>query len=130
QLTSLGGINVSQPSNDVGLAFNNPALLKQNMHAQMNAVFNSFYAGIKAYHLSLGYHHPKLNTNFAWGLNYFSYGNIQQTDASGNIFGTFKPTDWVMKMILTTKATRSFLLVNYLIILFLPLPFMQEIMWK
>jgi hypothetical protein len=27
QLTALGGINVSHPSNDIGLAFNNPALV-------------------------------------------------------------------------------------------------------
>ena len=44
QLTALGGVNVSQISNDVGLSFNNPALLKPGMHTQMNAVFNSFYA--------------------------------------------------------------------------------------
>src|SRR5258706_8168513 len=92
QLTALGGVNVSQPSNDVGLAFNNPALLKLQMHSQMNAVFNDFYAGIKAYHLSLGYHSQKLNTNFLWGLNYFDYGSIQQTDASGNTLGKFRPT--------------------------------------
>jgi hypothetical protein len=105
QLTSLGGVNISQPSDDVGLAFNNPAQLKPDMHTQMNAVFNSFYAGIKDYHLSLGYHDQKLNTNFCWGLNYFDYGNIQQTDASGNIFGTFRPTDWVMQV----SASRSYL---------------------
>jgi hypothetical protein len=105
QLTSLGGINVSQPSNDIGLAFNNPALLKSLMHTQMDAVFNSFYAGIKAYHLSLGYHNQKLNTNFLWGLNYFSYGNIQQTDAAGNLLGNFHPTDWVMQV----SASRSYL---------------------
>jgi hypothetical protein len=64
----------------------------------MNAVFNSFYAGIKAYHLSLGYYNQKLNTNFLWGLNYFNYGNIPQTDASGNILGNFRPTDWVMQV--------------------------------
>src|SRR5258705_2742184 len=81
QLTALGGVNISQPSNDIGLAFNNPALLTPAMHSQMNAVFNSFYAGIQAYHLSLGYHHPALNTNFLWGLQYFNYGATQQTDA-------------------------------------------------
>ena len=105
QLTSLGGINVSQPSNDVGLAFNNPALLKYSMHSQMNAAFNSFYAGIKAYHLSLGYHHQKLRTNFSFGLNYFSYGDIQQTDASGNLLGGLRPADWVMQV----SASRSYL---------------------
>ncbi|MES1182147.1 MAG: hypothetical protein ABUL44_05060, partial [Flavobacterium sp.] len=105
QLTALGSINVSQPSNDIGLAFNNPALLKPSMHTQMNAVFNSLYASIKAYHLSLGYHHQKLNTNFSFGLNYFSYGNIQQTDASGNLLGNFRPTDWVMQV----SASRSYM---------------------
>ncbi len=105
QLTALGGINLSQASNDVGLAFNNPALLRASMHSQMNAVFNSYYAGIKTYHLSLGYHHPRLNTNFLWGLHYFSYGNIQETDAGGNLLGSFRPTDWVMQV----SASRSYL---------------------
>lgn len=76
-----------------------------SMHTQMNAVFNNFYAGIKAYHLSLGYHHAKLNTNFLWGLQYFSYGSLQETDASGNILGTLHPTDWVMQV----SASRSYL---------------------
>lgn len=105
QLTALGGINVSQTSNDVGLVFNNPALLKPSMHTQMNAVFNSFYSGIKAYHLSLGYRNEKINTNFSWGLNYFGYGNTSETDASGNVLGKFRPTDWVMQV----SASRTYM---------------------
>lgn len=105
QLTALGGVNVSQPSNDVGLAFNNPSLLKPSMHTQMNAVFNSFYAGINAYHLSLGYRNEKLNTNFMWGLQYLNYGNTQQTDPAGNLLGSFRPTDWVMQV----AASRSYM---------------------
>jgi hypothetical protein len=105
QLTALGGVNVSQTSNDVGLVFNNPALLKPSMHTQMNAVFNDFYGGIKVYHLSVGYRNEKLNTNFSGGLNYFSYGNASETDASGNVLGEFRPTDWVMQV----SASRSYL---------------------
>jgi hypothetical protein len=105
QLSALGGVNVSQVSGDVGLAFNNPALLTPQMHSQMNAVFNDFYAGITSYHLSLGYHHEKLNTNFLWGLHYFNYGSTQQTDAAGNVLGKFRPTDWVMQV----SASRSYL---------------------
>lgn len=105
QLTALGGINISQTSNDVGLAFNNPALLTPSMHTQMNAVFNSFYGDIKVYHLSLSYRHEKLKTNFSWGLNYFGYGNAAETDASGNILGKFRPTDWVMQV----SASRNYL---------------------
>lgn len=101
----MGGINVSSVSNDVGLAFNNPALLSPTMHTQVNTAFNSFYDGIKAYHLSLGYHHAKLNTTFLWGLNYLDYGTLPQTDAAGNLLGNFRPTDWVMQV----SASRRYL---------------------
>ena len=101
----MGGVNVSVPSNDVGLAFNNPALLKKDMHTQMNAVFNSFYAGINTYHLSVAYRHEKLKTNFGWGLTYFDYGKIAETDPSGNMLGSVYPTDWVMQV----SASRSYL---------------------
>lgn len=105
QVTALGGINISSPSDDIGLAFNNPALLTKEMHTQLHTVFNSFYAGVNAYHLSFAYRHEKLKTNFAWGLNYFDYGSISETDPSGNIFGSFNPKDWVMQI----SASRDYL---------------------
>ncbi|MBI3138808.1 MAG: type IX secretion system protein PorQ [Sphingobacteriales bacterium] len=105
QLTALGGINISQPSADIGMAFNNPALFTPSMHGQADAVFNDFYGGIKVFHLSVGYHHPKLNTNFIGGLNFFNYGSTTETDAGGNILGRFRPVDWVMQL----GASRSYL---------------------
>jgi hypothetical protein len=121
QLTALGGVNVSKISDDIGLACNNPALLTSNMHTQMNAVFNSFYAGIKVYDLAFGYRSEKLNTNFLWNLNYFNYGSIQQTDAAGNVFGSLRPVDWVMQVSASRKymekwnygATLKFINSNY-----------------
>ena len=98
QLTGLGGINVSQLSEDIGLSFNNPALLRPSMHTQANFVFNSFYGGIKNYHLMAGYHSQSLQTTFAAGVNYFTYGSIPETDAAGNELGTFKPTDYVVQL--------------------------------
>ena len=105
QLTALGGINLTQPSNDVGLAFANPALLRPGMHTQLNPVFNSFYADIKTYQLALGYRSEPLKTNFLYGLHYFSYGSINETDAAGNDLGTLRPTDWVMQI----AASRAYL---------------------
>lgn len=98
QLTGLGGINISNQNPDIGLAFNNPALLRASMHSQANLVFNSFYGGIKNYHLLAGYRHERLETNFSFGINYFSYGNIPETDMSGNILGNFKPVDYVVQV--------------------------------
>ncbi|MGE5105925.1 MAG: type IX secretion system protein PorQ [Sphingobacteriales bacterium] len=105
QLTALGGVNITNQNNDISLAFNNPALLRDSMHSQTIAVFNSLPAGIKNLHWMLGYYYPKLKTNFAFGINYFSYGNITQTDAIGNIQGQFKPTDFVVQL----SASRQYM---------------------
>ena len=97
QLTALGGVNVSNISNDAGLAFNNPALLRESMHGQVNMVFNSMYAGIKHYHLSGAYNSDKLATNFFAGIHYLNYGNIAQNDAAGNELGSFRPGDYAIQ---------------------------------
>ena len=98
QLTALGGINISNQSDDIGLAFHNPSLLRASMHTQGNFVFNSMYGGIKNYHLQFGYHNEPLKTNFALGVHYFNYGSLAETDASGNIQGTFRPVDYVVQL--------------------------------
>ena len=106
QLTALGGINVSDISEDAGLSFNNPALLRESMHEQFSAVFNTMYAGIRNYHAMGAYSNKKLNTVFSAGVFYFNYGSIDQTDASGNITGSFRPVDYVAQI----AASRSYLL--------------------
>jgi len=98
QLSALGGINVSNISADVGVAFHNPALLREKMSGDINASFNSFFAGIKNYSLSSAYTSEKSATNFAFGVNYFNYGNIAQTDASGNVLGSFHPSEFVLQV--------------------------------
>ncbi len=98
QLTGLGGINISNQTDDIGLVFNNPALLRPSMNGNASFVFNSFYAGIKNYHLMTGYYHEKWETNFAFGVNYFAYGSIPETDMAGNILGNFRPVDYVVQV--------------------------------
>jgi hypothetical protein len=97
QLTGLGGINVSQPSNDIGLAFYNPGLLNKNMHGQAQVVFQRYFAGINQYHLSYAHYHDKWKSSFSGGLVYLDYGSVPETDAAGNILGEFKPVDWVIQ---------------------------------
>jgi hypothetical protein len=105
QLTALGGVNISQPSDDIGMTFNNPSLFTPAMHSQANAVFNDFYGGIKVFHLSMGYHHARLKTDFTGGINFFNYGSTTETDAGGNVLGKFRPVDWVMQL----GASRAYL---------------------
>jgi hypothetical protein len=96
QLTALGGVNISNQTADIGLAFNNPALLRAAMHTQTSMVFNSFYAGIKNYHLMTAFRKESIKTTFATGINYFGYGAIAETDMTGNVLGTMRPNDYVV----------------------------------
>lgn len=105
QLSALGGINISQQTNDIGMAFHNPALLRESMHTQTHVSFSSFSKAVRNYHLMTGYTAEKLNTNFALGVNYFNYGSSTQTDAAGNILGEFRPADYVIQ----ASASRKYM---------------------
>ena len=105
QLAALGGINISNITNDVSMSFANPALLRKQMNLQGNASFDNYFAGVKNYSLTSAWHLPKPNTNVAFGINYFNYGTLPQTDISGNILGNFHPTDYVVQ----AMASHSYL---------------------
>lgn len=98
QLSALGGLNISQQSKDASLAFHNPALLRPEMNKQLNAVFTSLFAGISNYYSSMAYHANKINTDFAAGVHFFNYGKTQQTDAAGNLLGSFHPVEYVVQL--------------------------------
>ncbi|NDA62031.1 MAG: hypothetical protein EBX50_08310 [Chitinophagia bacterium] len=94
---ALGGVNVSAIQKDVSMAFQNPALLRSTQHAQISSSFHSWIAGIQNYSLSFANRLSSSGWMQGWGLNYFSYGNLTQTDAAGNILGQFKPVDYVVQ---------------------------------
>jgi len=104
QLTALGGLNLSNQTNDVGLVFHNPSLLHPDMHAQLNLVYNSFFAGIRNFQLQSAYYKKNWATTFGLGIHYFHYGSVVQTDVSGNILGNFKPADYLIQV----NAARSY----------------------
>lgn len=97
-LAALGGVNVSYIANDVSLAINNPALLSDNVHAHLGLSFNSYFAGIKAYHLAGAHHAAKWNTTIGGSVLFVDYGSAPQADATGNEEGRFRPRDYVLQI--------------------------------
>jgi hypothetical protein len=95
---SLGGVNISSIGKDLGLAFYNPALLRDEMHGGVNAGFYSFAQGLQQYGFNTAMHLGKYNSNLSFGVQYLNYGNLTQTDASGNVLGTFQPKDYVVQL--------------------------------
>lgn len=96
-LTGAGGVNTSYQGYDIGLASNNPALLTPELNGQMGMSFNSFLGGIKSYSLSGAFQYNRIRSTIGGNIYFVDYGSIQQTDAVGNVSGTFHPVDFVVQ---------------------------------
>lgn len=97
-LTAAGGINITQPANDVSVAINNPALLRPSLHVQAGLNFTQLPSSLKAYNLAGAYHHHQSNTVFIGSIFFINYGEMQATDAAGNLNGRFRATDYVVQL--------------------------------
>ncbi|MGE5518650.1 MAG: type IX secretion system protein PorQ [Candidatus Dadabacteria bacterium] len=104
-LTAAGGINISLPNNEVGLANYNPALLTPSLSKHFNVSFSPFAEGVKSYSLTAAYELKKSATVFGAQVFYMDYGSIPQADAGGNVSGTFRPKDFVVQ----GSASRAYL---------------------
>lgn len=97
-VTAMGGLVVSNPSDDIQLAAYNPALLRPSMHNQLYVGHNFFFAGTQistAHYASL---HKKSNTMFAGGLTFLQHGNLTRTDANGTVLGNFNANEFVAQV--------------------------------
>lgn len=108
QQSALGGLNISSMSNDVGMSFQNPSLLRKEMDRQINTSINAFFAGITQFNLTTAYHLAAPKINLGLGVQYLNYGTLTQTDAAGNILGNFKPNDYVIQVMASKQFSERF----------------------
>lgn len=104
KLNALGGVNISSTNNHIGNAFQNPALLQNNHTAEADLSFNQFVDGIKNLSAIYGFLWDKKDVMLSAGIVYINYGNITQTDASGNILGNFRVQDGLLQI----QASKQF----------------------
>ncbi|WP_164714322.1 type IX secretion system protein PorQ [Chitinophaga rhizosphaerae] len=105
QITALGGANVAILGNDVSTALLNPALLRPEMGGQLQVNMAGYNGGIKYGHAAFGAYAPGIRTSFAASLQYVGYGQMQHTDVTGNVIGTFRPVDFSFQL----TASRRYL---------------------
>jgi hypothetical protein len=96
QLAALGGKNVSNWSSDLSMVAENPALLKKQHHSYLSSTFNNVGPSVTALQGLGAYHHEKTNASFSIGIVHLLYGEEMQTDASGNVLGSFRAYDQVL----------------------------------
>lgn len=104
---ALGGYNITAGGNDLGMGFQQPALLRPSMHGQVATSMNAFLAGIQQYNMSSAWYLSKQDITIAGGIQYLQYGSITQTDASGNVLGSFRPQDYVVQM-MASKSYKQY----------------------
>ena len=107
QASGLGGINISNQSNDLSMAYGNPSLLRDSMNSQVSTDFNLQYAGIINYFASAAYTPPNLHINFAFAINFLDYGSTRQTDAYGNLQGNFYARDYSIEFMASGKYEKN-----------------------
>lgn len=105
QISALGGMNVSMQEQDIAMSALNPALLRETMHQHLQVNYTAYFSDVQYAHCLFGYHLDRLHTTLAGSVQYINYGNVTQTDAAGNIQGTFRPRDIAWQL----TASRQYL---------------------
>lgn len=94
---AVGGYNVSIMDRDVAMGYSNPALLNDSIHKTVSFTYQPFFADIKKTTLFGAYALKDRMGMVSVGINYFSYGKIDQIDASGNATGAvFSPNEYAI----------------------------------
>jgi len=104
RVAALGGSTPSIFENDVNLTVQNPSLLRSEMHMQTGISHAFYLAGIQAGLVSYAYAIDS-NSTLGFGLQYVNYGSFTQTEANGEITGTFTAGDYAFSMAYSRKLS-------------------------
>lgn len=93
---AIGGTTASNQSPSLYLTNQNPALLSDTMNQQVYLSYIPYFADIKA--TSVGYARKIKGQMWTANLSYFNYGEITETDETGQVLGSFKPNDFYLQV--------------------------------
>jgi hypothetical protein len=106
-ISSLGGSNVSLKTENLNLAYYNPALLNLSMDKSLALNYVNYFAGINYGMVMYSRSFPATG-NFAAGLTYLNYGSFTGADPSGVITGTFHAAEYAFSMIYSREIDSLF----------------------
>jgi hypothetical protein len=93
-VSGIGGVNISVKDQDPNMVSQNPALLNEDMAKNFSVSYLPYYGNVKA--SSLSYAQKIRKTIWGANLQHMGYGTFQQTDASGNILGSFTASEYAL----------------------------------
>ena len=93
RVAGVGSENITVAENDVNMSLYNPALINTDMHTSFAFNYQPYLADINALSVVYGHQIKKFGT-LTSSLQYMNYGEMDQTDASGLVLGTYKPSEY------------------------------------
>jgi hypothetical protein len=106
-VASLGGSNVSLNTDNLNLAYHNPALLNRAMDKSLALNYVNYFAGIYYGLAMYSMSFPGIG-NFASGITYLNYGSFTEADPSGTITGTFGASEFALSLIFSREVDSLF----------------------
>lgn len=93
QVYGLGGVNISNISDDINSIDQNPALMGPEFEKQLGFGYMRYASGGNFAGVTYG---NGINDRSAWAVaaRYYGYGSMKETDAAGNVLGNFSPLDF------------------------------------
>jgi hypothetical protein len=107
QAGALGERNVSNFRSDLGMISENPSLLRKVHHSAVSANFTSLAPTITGLYAVGAYHLEKAATTVSLGITHLGYGEQPETDASGNMLGTFRAYDQLLALTVSRKYNKK-----------------------
>ncbi len=95
-ISALGGANITKTQSDPNSFLQNPALLDTSENNLLGMNFLPYLGGIKYSSVAFVKSFKKQPVGLA--IQHISYGDFQQTDASGNILGKFSANDLALTL--------------------------------
>lgn len=92
---AIGGVNVSQRNVDNNHFWQNPSALDTGFNNYASYNYNSLFADVGNHTFS---YTNSLNEigQFGFGISYWNYGQMEETDEAGNVIGEFRAADMII----------------------------------
>ncbi len=98
RVSSLGGSLVSAGDGNISLAYENPALIIQDMDQEIVFQHQFLLAGVQTGYASFGKWISSQKLMTYGGIKYILYGDFDRTDERGNLSGTFKGNEVALQL--------------------------------
>ncbi len=95
RVAGLGGDFLAIKDNDITLTLANPSLITPEMNNNLSLSFVNYFTGLNYGYVMFSHTFNKAGS-FVGTFQFFDYGKFTETDAAGNILGSFSAADYAL----------------------------------